>query len=159
MTNRQNDRDLGRRLLVESLGDGVLDAPEVDQFVIKPGKHCRHAQVLVCTEQRRVECGTCGAVLDPFDVVHGFASKERHFRQWEKEALDEAAKVERLKKEEKRIKARLGTARTRLPPEAPVDGELLALRKLEEAVRAGHVSSRVHKALVAIDELRKRAPT
>lgn len=71
------------------------------------------------------------------------------------------AEIARLRAEEKRIKGRLRTARAKLPPEPAVDGELVALRRLREAVEAtGYASgARVRKALLALDALPKGAPT
>ncbi len=69
----------------------------------KLGKFCGHRHsILVCEEDRTVECGTCGAKLDPFDAL---ATVMREWDKWEqskarsehdaRRASDELAEVKR----------------------------------------------------------------
>lgn len=58
--------------------------------------------------------------------------------------------------EEKRIKARLKTARAKAPV---IDDEIVALRRLESVLRAGHwTAGPIRRALDALDALRNGPP-
>ena len=69
-------------------------------------RYCRHVQYEVDEETRTVRCCACEAMLDPFAVLLQYASKERHFHDWERAQREEQKKIAELKEEEKRVKAR-----------------------------------------------------
>jgi hypothetical protein len=72
---------------------------------------CGHrGQVLVNKDRRRVTCGQCGTVLDPFDVLWWFAVKEREFVYARDKKRTLEIQIEQLKAEERRVKARLNRA-------------------------------------------------
>ena len=100
-------------------GDGEKEAPVLrlvpsSGYTIERGKPCRHLGLAVVEEQRTLTCKACGAVVDPFDVVLGYARSERSWQQWEAEERKCRARLVDLKDEERRTKARLKHARAKL---------------------------------------------
>jgi hypothetical protein len=107
-------------------GEDDCAMSEDDDGVIRPdftAKHslvishrttfCPHRHVLVSEDDRTVECGACGAILDPFAVILMYAKEERSFA-YAKGCLAKLSKqVQELKAEEKRIKARLDRAKSK----------------------------------------------
>lgn len=118
---------------------------------------CAHREMELDSSARVVRCSTCSADLDPFEVLDTVAAEWDRL-EWavkSREVLDE--QMDLLRDEERRLKARLRTARRAQPPEA---GELAKLRALEEVLRKtvlGQCSSRVLAVLAALDELRAEA--
>ncbi len=47
------------------------------KIVQRPWDACRHPNVLIEEEDRKVHCRTCKEALDPFDVILAFARRER----------------------------------------------------------------------------------
>ena len=105
----------------------MTDDPKDDNVVkLDPGKRvpwlkrkeqrprCRHMPVTVCDTTRVVECDLCGAILDPVQVLLDIAYMERLLYHSEKALAAANKRTVELRKEEKRIKARLKTARARL---------------------------------------------
>lgn len=81
--------------LVEMLD--VLRA-QTQGLAIKPppdgkAKCYRCTAVYVDPKRRTVECQHCGSLLDPLDVLHEYAVKERNFQHANKHAVDELARV------------------------------------------------------------------
>lgn len=75
------------------------------------GRRCSHAQTVVDLNAREVECEVCGAPLDPIQVLDRLARDGTNLR-WAREELKRVKeRVEELKAEEKRVKARLRRAR------------------------------------------------
>jgi hypothetical protein len=72
--------------------------------------HCRHHSYKLDTEDRTVNCGACGAGLDAFDTLLEYANKERRWHHWDKEQRETQARLNELKEEEKRVKARTRAA-------------------------------------------------
>ena len=66
---------------------------------------CRHASTVIDDRARVVECKSCKAVLDPFDLLSRLASQEEHWRYRAAEVREFAGRVEELKKEIQRLKA------------------------------------------------------
>ena len=87
---------------------------------LKPGRSrgCRHKQVDVDPGERTVECSRCGAVIDPFDAILMIADEWEGLDAWarrrERERDEAFAKTKELKAEEKRLKARIRTAKRRI---------------------------------------------
>lgn len=67
---------------------------------------CRCRRSVLDEETRVVTCRDCGKTLDAFDVLMEFARGERRWLNFEEEARHAAARLEQLKEEEKRTKAR-----------------------------------------------------
>ena len=82
-----------------------------------PLQFCDHPAVRLDDHSRSMECTQCGAVLDPFDFLRRNAmTLQRAWRdhKYVKGQLDELNKrVGELKKEERRIKARIATLKKR----------------------------------------------
>lgn len=154
--SESRERDLGRRLLLEAVGEVDDDRPAT-QFEVRRGTYCSHARVEICDEQREVACASCGAKLDPFDVLHGFATKERWLGHIDDERRMLQKKIDTMKAEERRVKARLRTANRAAPAER---GEIEALRILESAARNQSyftLTKPVQDALAKLDAVRAAA--
>lgn len=54
--------------------------PSFTLVVDNTGQFCTHDAMLVCKRQRRVTCVTCGATLDPFDVLNRMTEE---YDRWE----------------------------------------------------------------------------
>jgi hypothetical protein len=94
----------------------VSDAP-VDLSKVRRARlqaYCPHRSSLVDTQARRIECSTCGAMLDPFDVLDQLVSDV----EWMRMMLLERTKLEKdvgdLRAEIVRLKA---ARRRATPPE------------------------------------------
>lgn len=128
------------------------DSPEAK---IEQGAPCRHLSGYVVSEaERSVTCTACGATIDPIDVLLSYAREERRWRNWRAETGKQVAKVEALKAEEKRVKARTKNA-SRKDAQVAVDAERArAKREKDVAVWAARAAAReVAKALRAIERL------
>lgn len=103
MTNPVNVQDIIAPVL------GVVErAPPANQTEIGPGyRFCRHGQVQLAMEGRAVSCVTCGKTLDAFDVLLEYAQREREWRYFEKQISEAHERLEKLKSEERKTKARL----------------------------------------------------
>ncbi|MEY4548965.1 MAG: hypothetical protein RL685_5160 [Pseudomonadota bacterium] len=80
------------------------------QTRLKDGVRCRHDQTEVDGEDRSVSCRSCGATLDAFDVLLQYARRERNWHYWDQETRELEAKVQALKEEERKVKARTKSA-------------------------------------------------
>ena len=81
-------------------------------LIIKPRKHiCRHLPCTIDVDHRLVECLLCGAVLDPFQVLLEFASQQRSCENYVSKAQKIRASIDALTDEERRLKARIRSAR------------------------------------------------
>ena len=104
------------------MDDNVIQFPTVIDPEGTPEFHvvrnvvgpCGHGKLILDEKLRAVQCRACEATLDPFDVLMNYADLERRWRSWHKETSKERRLVKELKKEEKRVKARLRNARERL---------------------------------------------
>lgn len=108
---------------------------------------CRHKQTIVDETGRTVECGTCGAPLDAFQVLLEYARKERHWRHWEAEVNRCHNELEKLKQEERRVKARTKNAARKdaaaAVAEERVRGERARIEIIEKARDARRLLERV----------------
>lgn len=72
---------------------------------------CAHRAVQVDEEKREVTCRSCGRVLDAFNVLLEYATNERNLVSRRKMLGEKLQRlhdeVERLKRDEKNIRARL----------------------------------------------------
>jgi len=75
---------------------------------------CRHTRVIVDPKLRRVTCRDCDEVLDPIEVIIQTANKERQYQYRREAVLELTRKIDELKKEEKRVKARLTRAKKKV---------------------------------------------
>lgn len=104
------------------------DLPPCPLEVTPPPMHCcDHPAVRLDEHSRTMECTQCGAVLDPFDFLRRNAmTLQRAWRdhKYVKGQLEELnTRVDALKKEERRIKARIGTLKKRDTSVVLVRGE------------------------------------
>ena len=84
-----------------------------------PVFHCSHGRLEIDTHERAIRCAECGAALDAFDYLTRQGQElnfmwvqYRHVKQRIK-ALNES--VDRLAREEKRLKASIRRAKEKLP--------------------------------------------
>lgn len=84
-----------------------------------PISFCKHSRIEADEQTRTLICHDCGVTLDPFNFIKSSAATIQ--RAWEnyaytqKQAAELVARVDALKKEEARIKARIRTARDKVP--------------------------------------------
>lgn len=84
------------------------------KLIKAPTSLCRHYSLEIDEFNRNVNCAICGKAIDPFDWLAKIAAEDIAMRQtikWrkseEKRIFD---RVEELKKEERRVKARIRRA-------------------------------------------------
>ncbi len=77
-------------------------------------RKCMHSCVDVDDSARIVYCRECDAVLDPTQVLIEFAYGERRLQNFGATLRDMRMQIDELKKEERRIKARIRTASKKL---------------------------------------------
>jgi len=80
--------------------------------------YCSCVNVFVDEYKRMLECRRCGITIDPFDYIWKVAVKEDH-KNWTNIYLASeidrlSKKLDTLKKEEKRIKARIRNAKKKV---------------------------------------------
>lgn len=81
---------------------------------------CNHDKISLDEHRRVVKCAQCDKVYDPFDFLHKEAARmeiacrdHAHTRRSLNELID---RVDNLKKEEARLKARIKTAKAKIEP-------------------------------------------
>jgi seryl-tRNA synthetase len=83
------------------------------------GQECDHASVRLDREARAVRCKRCDATVDAYDHLLALAQKWSRMADWVKHARREratlAGRIAELKREERRVKARLKRAMAKLP--------------------------------------------
>lgn len=88
------------------------------------GGRCECRRFLMDEHARTMECRDCGRVLDAFGWLLGFARTEngllRRLEYLQEEQSRRNQSIERLKKEEQRIKARIRAAKDRLLKDAGI---------------------------------------
>lgn len=131
----------------------VLRLVPPGDYEIKSGAPCRHGALTITERQRRIECKSCGAVVDPFSVVLGYAREERMWRHWDAEARKLRGEIAGLKAEEKRVKARLRRARGKVHP---IPAEVAAMRRCVEYLR-GFTFGRSASLVAAVDTATREA--
>lgn len=81
---------------------------------------CEHNKISLDEHRRVVKCASCDKVYDPFDFLHKEAQRLeaawRNYGQVRKELSELIDRVDNLKKEEARLKARIKTARVKVEP-------------------------------------------
>lgn len=127
--------------------------------VKRGGRRCSHRGVTVDESARTVECSACNAMLDPFAVILMYANRERNFA-WEKSDKKKRRElIEELKKEERRIKQRISSAKKRADKEPAlasvklVTALMVALREVYSLVPKDAVPDIY--SLKALDEVRR----
>lgn len=88
-----------------------LDLSRLPAVPKKREGFCQHTHVLVDEKTRMLECDACGQVIDPYDFMWEWATRDRNL-QWTRDALKKdiailRAEMEELKREERNIKSRL----------------------------------------------------
>lgn len=86
----------------------------------QPYNFCNHDKISLDEHRRVVKCAQCDKVYDPFDFLHKEAQRldvvwrdYAHTRRSLNELID---RVDNLKKEEARLKARVKTAKAKVEP-------------------------------------------
>lgn len=118
-----------------------------------PHLQCRHMATVVDEVARTVGCATCGAPLDPIQVLLEYARKERHWRGWDAELNRTQLRIEELKAEERRVKARTKNA-TRKEADAAVAEE--RVRSERERMVAAELARDAGALCRRIDGLMRR---
>ena len=72
---------------------------------------CRHTNVELDEESRRVFCAICNTELDPFTVLLSFALKERSLKYSQEKLSALKTKIDELKREERNVKNRISAAK------------------------------------------------
>ena len=97
------------------------DLPD-NPFTIEasPRDFCQHQRVVLDEHNRTVRCAQCSKVLDPFDFlkneVRGIQSAWESHRKVTAMVRELQTRVGELQSEEKRLKARIKTARAKADP-------------------------------------------
>jgi hypothetical protein len=91
---------------------------------------CRHGAYQLNKEQHVVNCGVCGALLDPFTILMEYATRERNWRFYDAELRRARKAMLEIAIEEKRIKAR-----TRGAARKDADAAVALERKRDEETR------------------------
>lgn len=92
-----------------------------------PVYHCDHRSLQIDVHERSIRCDACGAVLDPFSyLVKNGQSLQMAWQDYR--AVRERVKslnesIERLVREEKRLKALIRRTKDKLPERLDVRGE------------------------------------
>jgi hypothetical protein len=77
----------------------------------REGRACYHRGAFALDgASRSVHCGSCGAPLDPFQLLLDYAERERTWRYYDSEIRRAEAKLDELKDEERKVKARTKSA-------------------------------------------------
>lgn len=97
------------------------DVPEQKLLVERqPYNFCDHDKISLDEHRRVVKCASCDKVYDPFDFLHKEACRLdvawRNYAQTRKELSELIDRVDNLKKEEARLKARIKTAKAKVEP-------------------------------------------
>lgn len=66
---------------------------------------CQHNDQIVDKSARTVECGKCGVLLDPIDVIHGYALDPEWIEYSRKERKELEQTIEDLKAEIAKLRA------------------------------------------------------
>lgn len=86
----------------------------------KPYNFCPHDKISMDEYRRVVKCASCDQVFDPFDFLHKEAHRLdaawRNYALTRKELGELIDRVDNLKKEEARLKARIKTAKAKVEP-------------------------------------------
>lgn len=81
---------------------------------------CQHEKIALDEHERTVKCAACAKVFDPFNFlkaeVHRIQRAWEDHRQVRSTLNDLIARVQILKKEEARLKARIKTAKAKVEP-------------------------------------------
>lgn len=104
-----------------------LPACPIDVTSSSPVYHCEHRSLQIDLHERTVRCDACGAMLDPFNyLARNGQSLQMAWRDYRSvrnriKALNES--IERLVREEKRLKAAVKRAKDKVPDRLDVRGE------------------------------------
>lgn len=84
-----------------------------------PVFHCSHGQLEIDVYERTVRCSQCGAMLDPFDYLAKQGQELKfmwgRYREVKKRIHELNESVDRLAREEKRLKASIRRNKEKLP--------------------------------------------
>jgi hypothetical protein len=96
---------------------------------------CKHKSVEVGSKKRIVVCNACGEYLDAFEILLQYAYDERRFSYHRGELDSIHKKVDELKAEEKRVKARLRRATKKDAERCEAKETCPLVKQLEYALR------------------------
>jgi len=90
---------------------------------------CQHDRIVLDEERRVVRCAACSKVFDPFTYLLGNAQTITRawadYRFVQQRLQEKQASVEALSAEEKRLKARVKTAKEKVEPGIDIKGKWL----------------------------------
>lgn len=112
---------------------------------------CRHVGTEVDAETRTVTCRQCGKTLDAFDVLLEYARKERTWQNWRDQQRAAAARVEQLKAEEKRVKARTKSASRKDSEQAVRDEQVRTEKMRFEVIQAARDVAALARRIEALN--------
>ena len=98
-------------------------------------QRCRHHAYEIDALARLVRCQSCGAELDAFKVLNEYATGERTFRDYRRMTRLQSSRLEDLRAEEKRVKARTRNASRKDAGDA-VAAERKRLAELARSLRS-----------------------
>ena len=107
------------RLLSERIADslksgGRMQNAEVTVETKKHARmHCGHRATVLDENARTLHCKECGSELDPIGVLIAYARQSKTAEWHRKQIHLELKKLEELKKEERRVKQRISSAKKR----------------------------------------------
>lgn len=90
----------------------------VTKQVSREQRYCAHTTIEVDKETRQLQCQACKVWLDPFEFLWRWAQRrevvERRLSGLREEEVQLCARIIELKKEERRVKARLKNANKKI---------------------------------------------
>lgn len=97
------------------------DIPEQTLLIERaPYNFCSHDKISLDEHRRVVKCAQCDKVYDPFEFLHKEAARLdvvwRDYAHTRRSLNELIERVDNLKKEEARLKARIKTAKTKVEP-------------------------------------------
>ncbi|MGN7311501.1 hypothetical protein ACTHQ4_10385 [Alkalicoccobacillus gibsonii] len=79
---------------MDHLPDSIIG---IDQLRVNRGLEkickCKQRKFIVDAKNRRVNCGSCGAVVDPYDAMYEMATKGERFQEQVQSLLDQRKQI------------------------------------------------------------------
>lgn len=103
---------------------GQAELPPCPMEIKRRDNFCNHPAIRLDDHSRTMECTTCGAALDPYDFLRSNAALLQNAWQSHTIVTDDLKRlrerVAQLKKEEVRLKGRIGTLKKKLESDVVV---------------------------------------
>lgn len=79
---------------------------------------CRHTSIIVDQDRRLLECKTCGRMIEPFDYLYGYATKQQNIVWGLNNAQSELKRlkleIDELKRQKRNLNSRVSRAKKRV---------------------------------------------